>query len=233
MKKNKITIAAGALLLAGVTTVNAVMLHNTSERYKLINFYKDNLEYTTFADEIHSNVTCAIEEVIGEDGKLYYRLPCNFQPYYVNSDCIEIDFMKFETKDGYKYYTISGGLNMAGYIGVNERYVSDLGYRKQVIKDIENKIYEKTKPLEKFGDLYHVPVKQRLYTLNNEFRNLGESGVVQTDIEYYQIPEEIANNYVTVPKVLYDNLIRAEALEEVIKNEYYARYEKTDNHIRL
>ena len=233
MKKNKITIAAGALLLAGVTTVNAVMLHNTSERYKMIDFYQDNLEFTSFIDEINSNVTCQIEQVVGEDGKLYYRLPCNFQPYYVNSDCVKIDFMKFETKDGYKYYTIPDGLNLAGYIGVNERYVSILEHRKHVEHDINNKVYQFSSPLEKSGDLYYVPKNEVLYTLNSEYRNLNEVGVVQTDIEYYSIPEEIAHNYVMISKIMYDNLIKAEALEEVIRGDYYEEFDKTSNTIRI
>ena len=234
MKKNKITIAAGALLLAGVTTVNAVMLHNTSERYKLINFYQDNLEFTTFADEIHSNVTFQIEQVIDEEGRVCYKLPSGFQPYYVNSECAKVDFMKKESKDGYTYfYPVPYNLDLVGYIGVNDHYVNVLSSWEHMVHDIESKIYEKSSPLEKSGDLYYVPKTEVLYTLNPEFRNLEKSGVVQTDIEYYSIPNEIVENYVTVPKIIYENLIKAEALYEVIRGDYYEQYDSTKNTVRL
>ena len=230
MGNNRLLVAASSLLLTGIITINGITLVNGIKRNNSnVVVETDDTESLVQVDEEVNKITCLIEKIELENGSVGYKLPEGFQPYYVNSEYDRVGIIGVDSYDGYSIYTAPSGYNLDGYIGVKTQYISILNYKHNIDNDIENKKYDMVKELEKKDNGYYLSNDYVLYTNDNEARSLGD---VTVENGLYQISDELVSKYVGIPEVTYDKLIEAEALENIIRGDYYDGFEKTDSRNR-
>lgn len=227
MKNEKLLVAAGSLMLAGVLALNNITLINVMKKKDEVVIPEEDISASvTEVEEQREKFTCQFEQVKLWDGRTGYKLPEGYQPYYVNQDCDYNGMMGILKENGYSIYYVSEDKNLDGYIGVKTQYLSMLNYKDNIDKTLENDNSNMICHLQKKDDGYYLSSDYVLYTSDVELRSMIDT--IEKDGYTYKMSDELAEKFVGISSSTYDMLIQAEALKTIVEGEYY-EYGKTDN----
>lgn len=229
MKKN-LTVYAGAILLTGALTSCGISLVNANS--------SQNLDFSidVNGDLKDAPITCAFLDYTLEDGTLGYALPSGYEPYYVDSSFLELDYVNkvVETKEYTVYVgsreTLNGEIEivpMDGYIGVNEYYLYNLNQLDSLKAGIKGKNSLYTCELTKIDiSTYSLPLGYHLYNLNGYVENTS-SYYEKDNQRVYLIDDNQVQDYVGITNDVYSTIVQLESIQDAIEEGYYN--EKTNS----